>query len=69
MTWAQLAAIAQPLSTTVWTASHQAVGQASDVSAGDYSAFMKQLNESGGKSVKIVFQSGGRTNIYGFTLK
>ena len=70
MTWEQLAVIARPLSTTMLTSSsHQPVVQASDASMGDYSAFIKRLNESGGKSVKIIFQEEGRTNIYSFTIK
>jgi len=69
MTWEQLALIARSPSTTMLTASHQPVVQASDASMGDYSAFIKRLNESGGKSVKIIFQEEGRTNIYSFTIK
>src|ERR1017187_3592875 len=69
MTWEQLAAIASPISSVTLTNSRQPVVQASDASAGDYSAFMKRLNESGGKSVKITFQEQGRTNLYSFTIK
>jgi len=69
MTWEQLAVIARPLSTTMLTASHQPAVQTSDASAGDYSAFMKRLNESGGKSVTVTIQEEGRTNIYSFTIK
>ena len=71
MTWEQLAVIVRPRSTTLLTASHQPVVQASVEAAamGDYPAFMKRLNESGGKSVKVTFQEEGRTNIYSFTIK
>jgi len=73
MTWAQLAVVVPPLSTAMSTASHQPLVSVQDsgatAAAGDYSAFMKRLNEFSGKSVKVIFQEEGRTNVYSFTIK
>jgi len=69
MTWEQLAAIDRSLPSTRLTAPHQPVIQVSAASAGDYPAFVKRLNESIGKSVKVTFQEEGQTNIYNFTVK
>jgi S1-C subfamily serine protease len=69
MTWEQLATIASPIQSATLTSSHQRIVQVSDAAAGDYSAFMKRLNESSGKSVKVTFQEAGRTNIYSFIVK
>lgn len=69
MTWEQLATIASPIPPATLTNSRRPVVQVSDASAGDYSAFMKRLNESVSKPVTIVFQEEGRTNIYNFTPK
>ena len=69
MTWEQLGAIVVPISPATLTDSRQALVQVSDTAAGDYASFIKQLDDSSGKSVKVTFQEEGRTNIFNFTLK
>ena len=68
VTWEQLAT-ASPAPPASLTKSRPAIENASEVKAdaGNFAAFQKRLGDSAGKSVTIVLQEAGRTNIFNFT--
>ena len=69
MTWEQLAATGRPAPTNSLTGLRPATGNARDAEAGGFVAFQKRLKDSVGKSVTVVVQEAGRTNIFTFTVK
>lgn len=69
MTWEQLAATGPPAPTYSLTGLRPANGNARDAEAGGFAAFQKRLKDSVGKSVTVVVQEAGRTNIFTFTVE
>jgi S1-C subfamily serine protease len=69
MTWEQLAATGPPATTNSLTRLRPANGNARDAEAGGFAAFQKRLKDSVGKSVTVVVQETGRTNIFRFTVE
>lgn len=70
LTWAQLA-IASPPSPASLTKLRPAIEKSFKAKADteNFAAFQKLLSESAGKSVTIVLQREGQTNIFNFTVK
>ena len=70
-TWEQLATTALPNLPTRFVAPRHTTGEANEeqTDAGSFAAFRKRLNDYAGKSVTIVVQEEGQTNIFKFTGK
>ena len=70
-TWEQLAATDRPAPPATLVKSRQATDKGFEQEAvdGGLAAFQKRLKESVGKSVTIVLQEEGQTNIFSFTVK
>lgn len=70
MTWEQLGT-AGPAPTASLTKSHPTIEKAAEMkaNAGNFAAFQKRLGDSAGKSVTVVLQEAGQTNIYNFTVQ
>ena len=68
-TWEQLTATARPDQPARLIEPRFATGDANEeqTDAGSFAAFRKRLNDYAGKSVTIVVQEEGRTNIFKFT--
>jgi S1-C subfamily serine protease len=69
MTWEQLAATVLPAPTHSLTGLRPSTDKARDAEAGGFAAFQKRLKDSVGKSVTVVVQEAGRTNIFTFTVE
>jgi len=71
VTWEQLAATDRPAPTTSLMKSRASTDEAleAEAAAGGFAAFQSRLKESVGKSVTVVLQEAGRTNIFKFTIK
>ena len=70
-TWEQLAATARPAPPDTLIKSRHATDPAPEEKsdAGNFAAFQKRLHDSAGKSVTVVVQEEGQTNIFRFTVK
>src|ERR1022692_4640098 len=70
-TWEQLAAAARLAPPAKLLTSRQTTNEAleGEAVAGSFTAFKKRLKDSAGKSVTVVLQEEGRTNIFTFTVK
>ena len=70
VTWEQLAAARPAAPVTLIKSRPTTVpALAAEAGAGSYEAFQKRLSDSVGKSVTVVVQEDGRTNIFRFTVK
>jgi S1-C subfamily serine protease len=69
MTWEQLAATGPPAPTNSLTRLRPATDKAREADAGDFAALQQWLKDSVGKSVTVVVQEAGRTNIFTFTVE
>jgi S1-C subfamily serine protease len=70
-TWEQLAITAGPVPPATLVKSRHATDKGFEQEAvdGSFAAFQKRLHDSAGKSVTIVLQEEGQTNIFSFTVK
>lgn len=70
-TWKQLAATARPAPPARLIEPRHGTDKAIPIEsdAESFAAFKKRLNESAGKSVTVVVQEDGRTNIFSFTVQ
>ena len=70
MSWAQLAATERPAATASATHSRTATEKAlvAGATAGSFAEFQKRLRDSAGKTVTVVIQEEGRTNLFTFTV-
>jgi S1-C subfamily serine protease len=70
-TWEQLAATVRPAPPATLEKSRHTTDEAleGEAVAGSFTAFKKRLKDSAGKSVTVVLQEEGRTNIFTFTVK
>jgi hypothetical protein len=70
-TWEQLAATVPPAPPARLTKARLATDNVlgADSDAGSYAAFQQRLKDAAGKSVTVVLQEAGRTNIFTFTAK
>lgn len=68
-TWEQLAATGPPARTNSLTRRRADPDQARESAAGDFAAWQQWLRDSAGKSVTVVAQEAGRTNIFTFTVE
>jgi S1-C subfamily serine protease len=68
-TWEQLAATDPPAPTNSLTRLRPSTDKAREADAGDFAALQQWLKDSGGKSVTVVVQEAGQTNIFAFTVE
>ncbi|MCL4180916.1 MAG: trypsin-like peptidase domain-containing protein [Verrucomicrobia bacterium] len=68
-TWEQLAATGLPAPTKSLTRLHPSTDKACEAAAGDFAALQQWLKDSVGKSVTVVVQEAGRTNVFTFTVE
>jgi hypothetical protein len=68
-TWEQLAATGPPAPTNSLTRLRPSTDKAREADVGDFAALQQWLKDSVGKSVTVVVQEAGQTNIFAFTVE
>lgn len=68
-TWEQLAATGPPAPTDSLTELRPATEKVREAAAGDFAALQQWLKDSTGKSVTVVVQEAGATNVFAFTVE
>lgn len=68
-TWGELAAINKSAPTNSLTGLRPSSDKAREAAPGDYAALQQWLKDSVGKSVTVVVQEAGQTNIFAFTVE